>query len=274
MINLDIQNIVHTLTEWFKKTGDCVIATSGGIDSMVLAYIAHQAIPQQVIIAHSTSVSVPTLDAARVRLYAKKYHWALQLIEAGELNNTTYRSNPVNRCYYCKCSLFTQLQKLQHGALVTGTNLDDLGDYRPGLIAAKEQGVLQPYVELSINKATIRKLAEHLQLNDLKDIPASPCLASRIETGISIEPTYLEVVDKIENHARKALQTDIVRFRIRKETVALELTPERLQQLSTPQQEALLSYIKQTITPLTIPQTIQFVPYQQGSAFIGVKHLE
>lgn len=274
MTNLDIKLIIHALSDWFKKTGNCVIATSGGIDSMVLAYIAHQTIQQQAIIAHSTSVSVPTLDAARVRQYTEKYQWTLQLIQAGELENTTYRSNPINRCYYCKCSLFKQLQKLQHGAIVTGTNLDDLGDYRPGLIAAKEQGVLQPYVELSINKATIRKIAEYLQLDDLKDIPASPCLASRIETGISIEPTYLEVVDKIENHARKALQTDIVRFRIRKETVALELTPERLQQLSTSQQEALLSYIKETITPLTIPQTIQFVPYQQGSAFIGVKHLD
>lgn len=274
MNNQIINKNLNALSNWFKNIGKCTIATSGGIDSMLLAYIAHTTLKEQVLIAHSTSASVPTLDAARVRHYAKKYQWQLALIQVGEIDNESYRNNPVNRCYYCKSCLFERLKALDHGALITGTNQDDLGDYRPGLIAAKEQGIKQPYVELGINKGVIRKIADHLQLHDLKDIPASPCLSSRIETGIKIDPEQLRLVDKIENYVRSELKTDIVRFRIRQDTFVLELAPLLFNTLSDEQKESLVNKIKLIITPLSISKHIQITTYQRGSAFIGIKNRE
>lgn len=272
MTNDMVHEVVQTLENWFKATGRCIIATSGGIDSMVLAYIASNTLKDQAVIAHSTSVSVPTLDAKRVRQYADKFQWQLALVQAGELDNDTYRANPVNRCYYCKSCLFSQLKKLpQGGAIITGTNLDDLGDFRPGLKAAAEQGVLQPYVELSINKATIREIAKFLQLDDLKDIPASPCLSSRIETGVGIDARYLEAVDNVENYIRNTLKTDIVRFRVRKDKLVLELSSVKLEQLSIHQKLLLINDVKPFIETLPIPQIIEFANYQQGSAFIHVE---
>lgn len=273
MTNQDIQATILTLTSWFKTIEKCTIATSGGIDSMLLAYIAHNALGQNALIAHSTSLSVPTLDAKRVRNYAQKYRWHIEFIQAGELDNESYRNNPVNRCYYCKSCLFDRLKKLQHGALITGTNQDDLGDYRPGLIAAKEQNVRQPYVELKIDKTMIRKMVAHLQLNDLKDIPASPCLSSRIETGIEIHPDYLQAVDHVENFVRSELKTDLVRFRIRNDKVELELEPFLFNQLSDHQKDSLVNKIKLIITPLAISHNVQISTYKKGSAFIGVKNI-
>ena len=257
MTNQDIEETILILTSWFKKIKKCTIATSGGIDSMLLAYIAHNTLGQNALIAHSTSLSVPTLDAKRVRNYAQKYRWHIEFIKAGELDNESYQNNPVNRCYYCKSCLFDRLKKLHHGVLITGTNQDDLGDYRPGLIAAKEQNVRQPYVEL----------------NDLKDIPASPCLSSRIETGIKIYPDYLQAVDHVENFVRSELKTDLVRFRIRNDKVELELEPLLFNQLSDHQKDSLVNKIKLIIEPLAISHNVQISTYKKGSAFIGVKNI-
>ena len=168
--------------------------------------------------------------------------------------------------------MFSRLKKIsQGGAIITGTNLDDLGDFRPGLKAAAENGVLQPYVELAINKKTIREIANYLQLDDLKDIPASPCLSSRIETGVAIDALHLEAVDNIENYIRNELKTDVVRFRIRKDRVVLELAAIVLEQLSVEQKEILIRNIKPIIIGLSIPQIITFASYKQGSAFIHVE---
>ena len=272
MTTLDIESTILSLTKWFQTIKTCTIATSGGIDSMLLAYIANKTIGKEALIVHSTSVSVPILDANRIREYANKYCWHIEFIDAGELNNESYRNNPVNRCYYCKSCLFEKLKKLNHGVLITGTNLDDLGDYRPGLIAAKEQNVRQPYVELNIDKAMIRKIANYFQLHDLKDIPASPCLSSRIETGVKIDINHLQTIDKIENIIRLELKVSLVRFRIRNDKVVLELEPHIVEQLTNSQRDLIINKIKIIITPLAIPHDIQISTYEKGSAFIGVKN--
>ena len=265
---------ITQLTEWFISHQPCTIATSGGIDSMLLAFIAHQAIGEQARIIHSTSAAVPSADAQRITSYANRYHWNLTLITSDEINNPDYKNNPVNRCYYCKSCLFTRMTALQSGPIVTGTNLDDLGDYRPGLIAARENNVYQPYVELSITKQHIRQIADHLSLDDLKDLPASPCLASRIETGIAIDQHELSLVDRVENMVKATLQTDIVRFRIGHTHNEIQLNPQLCQTLPDQQKEALVARISTVLTAKLSERPIRVTDYRQGSAFIGIKNIK
>ncbi|WP_213992402.1 hypothetical protein [Sodalis sp. dw_96] len=265
---------IDLLTDWFKTQEQCTIATSGGIDSMLLAYLASDTLGSDALIAHSASASVPSADASRVNDYARKYRWNLKIIESNEINNLDYKKNPVNRCYYCKSCLFDKLTKLDFGRIVTGTNSDDLGDYRPGLIAARENNVLQPYVELQINKSMIRQMASSLLLDDLKDIPASPCLSSRIETGIEIKPNYLHLVDQVEIFVKRALKTDVVRFRIRHHRNEIELSQAASLSLDDEQKSSLLKEVKKMITPLLAANPIEITTYRQGSAFIGVKNIE
>lgn len=264
-----IEQIAEQLENWFIQCKQCVIATSGGIDSMVLAFVAHNALQTNAVIAHASSAAVPSLDAQRVTLYAHRYQWNLQLVKTSEMKTENYYNNPINRCYFCKCSLFNSLKSIQNGPIITGTNTDDLTDFRPGLIAAKEYNVRQPYVELDIDKQTIRALAAHYHLDDLKDIPASPCLSSRVETGIRIIPEELLLIDKVENYVKALLNTDIVRFRIRAQTMELELTDQLINSLPTTQKQNILERIK-TITKSEGPaKIVKLTTYKQGSAFVG-----
>lgn len=269
-----IKQLAKQLESWFIQHKQCVIATSGGIDSMVLAFVANKVLHANAIIAHASSASVPSLDAQRVNLYAKNYQWNLQHIKTNEMKTDSYYNNPINRCYYCKCSLFTSLKTLKHGPIITGTNTDDLTDFRPGLIAAREHDVLQPYVELAINKNTIRLLAAYYGLNDLKDIPASPCLSSRVETGIRIVPEELFLIDKVENYIKQKLHTDVVRFRIRAQTMELELMPQVIETLSVSQEQNILKEIHAITKNKAQHKNIQLTAYKQGSAFIGSKTYE
>ena len=264
---------ITRLTEWFRAHQPCTIATSGGIDSMLLAFVASQIDDGEFMVVHSTSAAVPSADAQRVADYARRYHWNLKIITSNEIENSDYKANPVNRCYYCKSSLFEKMTGLDAGHLVTGTNLDDLGDYRPGLIAARENNVLQPYVELEIDKRMIRQIASHFGLDDLKDLPASPCLASRIETGIAINQQDLQVVDNVETFIKQQLNTDVVRFRIRHQQHEIQLSPAVCQILDEQKKLALIDGVTRLLTPALGLLPVTVTSYQQGSAFVGVKNV-
>ena len=114
------------------------------------------------------------------------------MIDAGEFGSADYMRNPVNRCFYCKTSLYGAIRPHTAAQIVSGTNLDDLGEYRPGLIAAKEHGVRHPFVEARHRQAgaCVRSRATS-GLGEVAELPASPCLSSRVETGIAIDPVVL-----------------------------------------------------------------------------------
>ncbi len=118
---------------------------------------------------------------------------------------TRYRANPVDRCYYCKTNLYARIASHTRDTIASGTNVDDLGDYRPGLRAATEHDVVHPYVEASLAKADVYALAASLGLADLARLPAQPCLASRVETGIAIDPVDLAFIDAVEASLAHAL---------------------------------------------------------------------
>jgi uncharacterized protein len=125
--------------------------------------------------------------------------WRLIVTGTGEFDDARYRDNPADRCYFCKTNLYERIRDLTTSRIASGANLDDLGDYRPGLFAAAEHQVVHPLVEARMTKADVRALARELGLTDIAELPAQPCLASRIETGIAIDAGDLAFVERVES---------------------------------------------------------------------------
>jgi uncharacterized protein len=203
------------------------IAVSGGIDSMTLAAFAHRLHQRGAMgvveMIHAVSPAVPPAATERVAARAAREGWRLTVTGAGEFDDPRYRNNPVNRCYFCKTNLYDRIRMVSAGAIASGANLDDLGDYRPGLLAAAERAVVHPYIEAGMDKPAVRVLARYLGLDEVAELPAQPCLASRVETGIAIDPADLAFVDLVETRlAAKAPAGMAVRCRVTHAGIAIE----------------------------------------------------
>lgn len=221
------------LLDCLRKPSKLTVAVSGGVDSLCLSAAAAEARPgRPLLLCHAVSPAVPPAATARVRAFAESRNLSLRILDSGEFADPRYRANPVNRCYFCKSNLYGTLRDMAQGqAIAAGTNLDDLGDYRPGLTAAAEHGVLHPFVEAGMTKAAVRALARELGLGDLADLPAAPCLASRVETGLRVEPADLAMIDAVETALRGDLGEVTVRCRRLHSGLAIELDGELLQSL-------------------------------------------
>ena len=200
------------------------IAVSGGVDSMTLAHVAHRHSRTPATMVHATSPAVPAAARARVEAHAARYGWALRVLDAGELADARYRANPIDRCYFCKTNLYDRIREHTADTIASGTNADDLSDFRPGLKAAAEHGVVHPYVEAGLDKGAVYAIAASLGLADLERLPAQPCLASRVETGIAIDADDLEFIDAVESRLAAQLpQGAVIRCRVTHAGVAIEL---------------------------------------------------
>ena len=176
------------------------IAVSGGVDSMTLAHVAHRA--RRARLCWSCMRCLPPCRqqaTARVRDHADPVRLARsRRWTRASSTIPRYRANPVNRCYFCKTNLYDRIAHVTEGPIASGANLDDLGDYRPGLIAAAEHRVRHPFVEAGMDKAAVRALARGFGLADISELPAQPCLSSRVETGIAIGADDLAFVARME----------------------------------------------------------------------------
>jgi uncharacterized protein len=268
LMSTELSNAELTLAKLTSKLAQipsCVIAVSGGIDSMLLAYIAVNYLQSEVKIAHAYSPAVPSDAFARVKNYASQYAWQLSIIDAQELTSDSYVMNPVNRCYFCKSNLYQRIAAVFPGLVIlSGTNQDDLSDYRPGLIAASEHSVRHIYVETNINKRDIYELARYLKLTDLEDIPAQPCLASRVETGMRISRDDLNFIDRAEQIGKQVLSDrHTLRCRLTAEGVYFEVA-EALNLIDQ-------TKIDEEIRRFCLSESRHFMgirSYQKGSAFI------
>ena len=213
------------LLEVLARHPALVIAVSGGVDSMTLAHVAQRRAGGRVIMAHACGPAVPLAARDRVARHAQAHGWELRLLDAGEIDDPRYRANPVDRCYFCKTNLYARLRGAFDGhAIASGTNVDDLGDFRPGLRAAAEHAVVHPYVEAGVDKAGVYALATALGLADLERLPAQPCLASRVETGIAIVTDDLAFIDDVEARLAHALgPSAVLRCRVTHAGVVIEL---------------------------------------------------
>jgi uncharacterized protein len=258
----DADALQRRLLDAMARHDHLAIAVSGGIDSMTLAFIAHRFLKRPVRMVHAVSPAVPATATLRIKDYAAREGWSLSLVDAGEFSDPSYRANPVNRCYFCKSNLYDRIRDLSEGPIASGTNLDDLADFRPGLKAAEERRVVHPFVEAEIRKAGIRALARFHGLTDISELPAQPCLSSRVETGIAIEARDLEFIDRVERAVRHEIsELANVRCRLTREGVVLEIgnvdcEPRRLSEFTAEMcREAGRRFAGVR-------------PYRQGSAFI------
>jgi uncharacterized protein len=153
-------------------------------------------------------------------------------------------------------------------ALVSGTNMDDLADYRPGLAAAAAHGVRHPYVEAHIDKASVRAIARRLGLDDVAELPASPCLSSRIETGLPIVAGTLRAVHRVERLIQRQLDPRVVRCRIRRGKAIVELDAETLARLDDDRALPLAAEAARLLAEAGVGRTVEFRAYRMGSAFL------
>jgi uncharacterized protein len=249
--------------------GPLAIAVSGGVDSMTLAVVAHHRLPGQVRLFHAVSAAVPPDATRRVRGHAEREGWDLAVIGAGELDDPNYVANPVDRCFYCKTNLYGSIAGLTELPIASGANVDDLGDYRPGLKAAEQHRVHHPYIEAGIGKAGIRAIAASLGLDDLAELPSSPCLSSRIESGIAVRADLLGLIDQAESLARGQVgRTEALRVRLRRDGVVLELDAETLGRLPALAQSGLAKEIATLFLAAGQAYSVRVEPYRRGSAFL------
>ncbi|ASM74775.1 MULTISPECIES: adenine nucleotide alpha hydrolase [Roseobacteraceae] len=255
------------LHQALSRPDSLTVALSGGIDSLTLSAAAALVRgADNVTLCHAVSPAVPAAATARVHEFATERGLTLQLVKSGEFDDPSYRANPVNRCYFCKVNLYGTLSQMGD-VVAAGTNTDDLADYRPGLIAADEHNVLHPFVDADMTKADVRALARILGLGELAELPAAPCLASRIETGLRVEPDELATIDRVETLLRDALGNITLRCRRMHSGWVIALDGGVFNALSA-ERRAGLQRMAQTAIGGDLPVTVQ--PYQQGSTFVHV----
>ena len=210
-----------------EGTSPRLVACSGGVDSMLLATLAHRQKPEETIVVHAVGPAVPAAASKRVKRWAHQEKWQLQLVNAGEFDDPEYLANPVNRCFHCKKNLYRTLREIREqldssSVLLSGTNLDDLDEFRPGLEAAKQAGVRHPFVEASITKPQLREIAR-LSALPFADLPAAPCLASRLYTGTKVQADLLRLIDQTEEWIREQTSLAVVRCRIHQQEMRVEV---------------------------------------------------
>jgi len=253
--------------------GPVTVACSGGIDSLLLATIAHRRDPDHTVVAHTVTPAVPGEGTARVIEHARRNGWNLQVVRSREFDDERYLSNPTDRCYYCKTNLYDAVADVRAGVgasagtIVSGANVDDLGEYRPGLIAADEHGVRHPYVEAEVDKAGIRAIAAHLGLVEA-DLPSSPCLASRLYTGTRVTAARLHAIEVGEAVVRAA-GMPVARCRIRGADVLIEV-PHSDHVLVTDQLIADVATAMRAVEPSLATVALDDRPYRPGQAVLHI----
>jgi uncharacterized protein len=206
-----------------------VVAFSGGVDSTVVAKLGTLALgADSVLCVAAKSESNTDEDIALCERIAVEHGLRFRVVEYSELEIENYAANPANRCYFCKSELYKRLGALADregfAAILDGSNADDAGDYRPGLNAVRERGVLSPLKELGVTKAQVRALALHFGLPN-HDKPASPCLSSRVPYGQVITREKLDQIAGAERFLR-GLGLREFRCRHHGEVARIEASPE------------------------------------------------
>jgi pyridinium-3,5-biscarboxylic acid mononucleotide sulfurtransferase len=228
--------------------GSCAVAFSGGLDSTVLAKAAQLALGDRAVAVTGLSAALAAAELEEAKSLARLIGIRHELIETGEISVPAYQANNPDRCYHCKTELFTRVgqlaERLGVAMLADGSNLDDRGDYRPGMKAAADKQVKSPLAECGLSKAEIRKLAEHWNL-PIWDKPAAPCLSSRIAYGETVTAERLKMIERAEEFLREhGFRPLRVRYH-RGDVARIEVPAETLSRFSDPAfRSELIGYFK------------------------------
>jgi uncharacterized protein len=222
--------------------GRVAVAFSAGVDSTVVAKAAQLACGDKAVAVTAVSSSLAEGELEQAVELAKQIGIAHRVVETREFEDPNYVANPSNRCYFCKTELYnrleTMLPELGVDVIVNGANLDDTGDYRPGMQAAREHAVRSPLIEAQLNKAEVRELAHEWQL-PVWDKPAAPCLASRIAYGVEVSPERTSRIDQAERFLRSEFGLRELRVRHEANDLArIEVPVEAISTLIEPQNRA------------------------------------
>jgi uncharacterized protein len=214
------------------------VAFSAGVDSTFVLRVAMDVLgADHVIAVTGKSDSLASDEYEATCELARRFGVEHVVIETNEIDNPNYASNPANRCYFCKSTLYEQIgpviqaRGIRH--VVNGTNADDLGDYRPGLQAAAEHDVRAPAAEAGLTKQDVRDLSARMGLPTF-DKPAMPCLSSRIPYGEPVTPEKLRMIERGEAYLRKELGIGDCRVRHHGALARIEVPPDQIERLASP----------------------------------------
>jgi pyridinium-3,5-biscarboxylic acid mononucleotide sulfurtransferase len=254
-----------SLEHALRRMERVIVAFSGGADSAYLAWAAHRALGANALAITADSPSLPESHKRDAEAFARRYGIAHEYIRTDEFTNPAYAANNPDRCFHCKDELFRRLEQVARergiGHVVYGVNLDDLSDYRPGQIAARQHQVGAPLADAGLSKAEIRELSRRAGLPTW-DRPASACLSSRIPYGTPVTIQNVKTVEVGEEQI-KALGFRQFRVRFHGEIVRLEIAPDEMP-------KALNLEMTQRFTALFKSLGFQYVTldlegYRQGS---------
>lgn len=235
---LSLEHKLLHLRQIFAAMDSVLVAYSGGIDSTFVLKVAHDQLGDSAVGITAISPTFPAVELETATRVAKEIGARHELIETDQLTIPAFTANDASRCFHCKTDLYQLMGKLSalraQSVVVDGTNLDDLGDDRPGITAAREWGVRSPLVEAGLTKADVRSLARDLGLSNW-DKPAAACLSSRIPRGITITREKLSRVEQAEEvlfaegfrHCRVRDHGEIARIEVGQNELARMLDGER-----------------------------------------------
>ena len=233
-MNKTLEEKYELLKKNLKKLDKTVVAYSGGVDSTFLLKVAVDTLgPDNVLACIGVSSSLSKTQYNRAMEFAKLIGAKVEEVKVREIYDADYSINSPDRCFYCKSHLYSVLkeiaQRAKFDSVICGCNFDDKDDFRPGNMAADIRGVLSPLMEAELTKDDIRQLSRKLNL-PTSNMPASPCLASRITYGLKITEDRLKQVEQAEDFMR---ELGFVEFRVRHhDTIArIEVRPEDLNKL-------------------------------------------
>ena len=218
------KNLISYLND--KKV---IIAFSGGVDSSLLAFLSKKYAKDTLLVTEK-SILYPDEEIQEARKFAKTYNISHIIIERNPLENEDFKKNPNNRCYICKTDLYKDIIKIKDeknfDIILDGSNLDDLSDYRPGMQALKELGIITPYIDFKLTKRDIRKIAEFYNL-EVKTKPSMACFSSRIPYNQPIDENKLFMIKEAEKFLKTNFNLKQLRVRYHEEKLArIELLPE------------------------------------------------